>query len=613
MIMKKIVLFFAATTLCVGCQSELEQDVVTPSQSNKVVVNVGFDGQETRMGYDATGSTWAPYWENGDCIGGWSSDSQSATFAIFSETSLEEGESSASASFEGDIAGSKIRFVAPYGTISADMSCEYDLSNQEVDPAALYANLSKSAILMSDELTIASGSVAEECTMKHVGSIINLEIEFSADILGADAAYVVDCVSINGLSVSGSLDLASGVFTPSATLGEVYVLLTSSVEVAAGETYTIPVAIPAQTLDAGAELTFNASASNDGGASFITMYTKKTLNSAYSFERAAYHTLSVVIDEIASSSDSVDVTLVSTFEDITLNEVVSVEAGSYLDIDAAISNATTGFVPESFAVYSLNEDSDYATVFDATSTAITEPITLYIEWGMKDATGNLYPVVKIGDDYWIAQNLRSRHYADGTELLYDESSTCTTTMANAATEGVAAGSGPTIGWEDATVVAERALRTGYLYNWWAASDEKNICPAGWHVATSTDFANLGNSITYPTGHKIATDTPDAWGVSLWLTAGTTAAEGSAAYDCTLNNESGFDLYPNVTRNIDGWFGTYNGINNNPEPDYEARLWNADQESDDNGYTTHLNGHVAWLNYKNGIAKGIGLPTRCVRD
>lgn len=40
-----------------------------------------------------------------------------------------------------------------------------------------------------------------------------------------------------------------------------------------------------------------------------------------------------------------------------------------------------------------------------------------------DVDGNVYPVVQIGNQVWIAENLRTTHYSDGTPLEYSEGST----------------------------------------------------------------------------------------------------------------------------------------------------------------------------------------------
>lgn len=38
------------------------------------------------------------------------------------------------------------------------------------------------------------------------------------------------------------------------------------------------------------------------------------------------------------------------------------------------------------------------------------------------------------------------------------------------------------------------VKYGYLYNWWAATDARNIAPSGWHVPTNTEYENLRDYI-----------------------------------------------------------------------------------------------------------------------
>ena len=40
-----------------------------------------------------------------------------------------------------------------------------------------------------------------------------------------------------------------------------------------------------------------------------------------------------------------------------------------------------------------------------------------LETEVTDYDGNIYPIVQIGDQVWMAENLKTTHYADGTALL----------------------------------------------------------------------------------------------------------------------------------------------------------------------------------------------------
>ena len=55
-----------------------------------------------------------------------------------------------------------------------------------------------------------------------------------------------------------------------------------------------------------------------------------------------------------------------------------------------------------------NEGNNTSTVQDYPSTAIV------ISNAVKDIDGNNYDAVQIGKQVWMAQNLRTEHYADGS-------------------------------------------------------------------------------------------------------------------------------------------------------------------------------------------------------
>ncbi len=92
--------------------------------------------------------------------------------------------------------------------------------------------------------------------------------------------------------------------------------------------------------------------------------------------------------------------------------------------------------------------------------------------------GYTYNVVKIGDQWWMAENLRSTTYKDGTPIIHATSDSDWGT----ATEGAYCAYNNDANQESETY--------GYLYNFAAASDPRGIAPDGWHVATDEDWKQL---------------------------------------------------------------------------------------------------------------------------
>jgi uncharacterized protein (TIGR02145 family) len=104
---------------------------------------------------------------------------------------------------------------------------------------------------------------------------------------------------------------------------------------------------------------------------------------------------------------------------------------------------------------------------------------------IKDIDGNEYRILSYGEFDWMIDNLKTKHFNNGDEintcrefLLFDEKGpfqwACNGNETNVATYG-------------------------RLYTWYAVTDSRNLCPAGWHVPFDlewTIFVNLlgGESI-----------------------------------------------------------------------------------------------------------------------
>jgi uncharacterized protein (TIGR02145 family) len=148
-----------------------------------------------------------------------------------------------------------------------------------------------------------------------------------------------------------------------------------------------------------------------------------------------------------------------------------------------------------------------------------------------DVDGNVYPIVTIGSQVWMAQNLKVNHYRNGD--------TIPNVIANN-------------DWDSLTIGACCIYNTnsnlvstyGSLYNWYAVTDNRNIAPVGWHIATDAEWQTL---IDYLGGTDVAGGKLKEAGYDHWLNPNTGAT-----------NESGFSALPGGEREGNGTYG-YMGV------------------------------------------------------
>lgn len=120
------------------------------------------------------------------------------------------------------------------------------------------------------------------------------------------------------------------------------------------------------------------------------------------------------------------------------------------------------------------DPSDAATkaYVDALENKIKE-LTVLTE-GVTDYDGNRYNVVKIGGNLWMAEDLKTRTYNDGTDIpfIFDDDRWASTTR------------GAYSYYDDPDMS---------LYNWHAVETGK-LCPDGWHVPSESDWKELEMSL-----------------------------------------------------------------------------------------------------------------------
>ena len=86
---------------------------------------------------------------------------------------------------------------------------------------------------------------------------------------------------------------------------------------------------------------------------------------------------------------------------------------------------------------------------------------------------------------------------------------------------------------------------GYLYNWYAVGDNRNIAPEGWHVSTDDEWQTL---IDLVDGNSVAGGKLKEAGTDHWNSPNTGAT-----------NEMGFTALPGGSRSSNGYY-YYKGNN-----------------------------------------------------
>jgi len=202
-----------------------------------------------------------------------------------------------------------------------------------------------------------------------------------------------------------------------------------------------------------------------------------------------------------------------------------------------------------------------------------------------DIEGNVYNTVKIGDQVWMAENLKVTKFNEETEIPL-------------VSEGVdwIVLNGPGYCWYKNDPDYNKPLY-GALYNWYTASSP-NICPTGWHLPTDAEYNALEITLGLP-----QTDV-DIWGwrgtdhgSKMKSTTGWNSGENGT-------NTSGFTALPGGYRFYSD--GTYQGQNT------YVYFWTATQHDEDRGWYRLLEGSKTTV-YKASGDKRAGKAIRCIKD
>jgi uncharacterized protein (TIGR02145 family) len=195
----------------------------------------------------------------------------------------------------------------------------------------------------------------------------------------------------------------------------------------------------------------------------------------------------------------------------------------------------------------------------------------------KDIDGNEYQVIKIGSQWWMAENLKVTHYRNGDPIPEVTDSSAWSDLYSGAYCNYDNHEG-------------NASVYGRLYNWLAVNDSRNIAPEGWHVPSDAEWQTLVN---YLGGNTVAGGKMKETGTVHWNSPNTGAT-----------NESGFTALPGGGR-ASGLFGSdFDGMGE------IAAFWSSTSYSSNNAWARFLEYEHAEVNRAFAV-KRYGLSVRCV--
>jgi len=139
-----------------------------------------------------------------------------------------------------------------------------------------------------------------------------------------------------------------------------------------------------------------------------------------------------------------------------------------------------------------------------------------------DIDGNKYATIQIGTQTWIAENLKTSRYNDGTAIPNVTNETQWNNLS----------SGAYAVYDNNTVHDDTY---GKLYNWYAVNTGK-LCPKGWHVPTLAEWEALRDYLGWDSaGGKLKSTS------SLWK-APNTGATNSSGFSAIPGGKRAYGIY-----------------------------------------------------------------------
>ncbi len=202
-----------------------------------------------------------------------------------------------------------------------------------------------------------------------------------------------------------------------------------------------------------------------------------------------------------------------------------------------------------------------------------------------DIEGREYKTVKIGNQWWMAENLAVTRFNDSTALNFVDISSSDSAWANAS---------------GAVYTSLNNGQYGFLYNFAVVENTKNIAPEGWHVPTDEEWLMLEKEI------GMSSEETQLLGWRGTNEANKLAALSSIGWPANFPlfglDEYGFNAKPGGCRSFSGEINLQGNI---------AFWWSASTDGNEAWYR-YIDANQTRI-FRQHTYKGYGMNIRCIKD
>lgn len=266
----------------------------------------------------------------------------------------------------------------------------------------------------------------------------------------------------------------------------------------------------------------------------------------------------------------------------TLDDHVTIEDYD----DGTFTTLLTGLEPGSAYYVRVYTSNSYGTAY-------SDEIKVWtLSGSVTDIDGNIYPVVTLGNQEWMASNLKTTHYRDGSEIpnLTANSSWITDSLG-------------AYSWYDNKPDTYGELYGAY-YNWYAGTNVRGLCPEGWSVPTDSQWKILESFLGLPIEEVNSSwgqrgtnqgDQLKLAGYSRWYTHST----------CMNLNNTAFSALPAGSRPAwDGYFFGHRSV---------AYFMSTTESATGKFWIRALQYDNAGIGRYSGYEKTYGVSVRCIKN